>query len=350
MRRYLPRDLHVTAPQYIKVRAPAKLVISGEHAVVCGNPAIGIAVNRYMDVTIRWLKLAQWSFELMGISFKRQTTLRTLHKLKSKIHRQYERFKEGEHPIRDVLKHPFELSLYTATNVVEKFRRHLPSGIGVATDSNIPTGCGMGSSAACVVGLIHAMSELMDLQLNIDDYVALGIESENLQHGNSSGLDVNLVYRGGCQYYANQTCTPLNYPTDWNWQLVNTGTPASSTGECVTAAKKQLTQAMLTNFSTTTQAMRHCLQNQLLGQAQQTIADNHQLLRRIEVVPKRVAQFIHECEDQNLAAKVCGAGACYGDAAGMVLVLGDHSVSELCQSYGYELLPMQIETRGSHVL
>lgn len=340
----------MTSNQHIKVRTPAKLVISGEHAVVHGNPAIGIAVNRYMDVTIRWLKLAQWSFELMGISFKRQVTLSTLHKLKSKIHRQYQRFKEGERPIRDVLKHPFELSLYTATNVVEKFRRHLPNGIGVATDSNIPTGCGMGSSASCVVGLIHAMSELMDLQLTIEDYLALGVESENLQHGNSSGLDVNLVYRGGCQHYSQGQCTPLSYPSDWSWQLIHTGTPASSTGECVSAANPFLTRPMLANFAEATTRMSESLESNSFDKAQEAIANNNQLLTQIGVVPKRVSNFIEACERKNLAAKICGAGACYGEAAGMVLVLGNESLHELCKEYQYELTPTQIEIRGSHVL
>ena len=340
----------IPSSSHIKVRTPAKLIISGEHAVVHGNPAIGIAVNRYMDVTIHWLKLAQWSFDLMGISFKRQIALTTLHHLKRKIHREYQRFQQGERSIRDVLKHPFELSLYTVSNVVEKFRRHLPNGIGLATETNIPAGCGMGSSAACVVGLIHAMSELMDLKLNIDDYLALGVESENLQHGNSSGLDVNLVYRGGCQYYEQGQCSALSYPTDWHWQLIQTGTPASSTGECVAAAKNHLTQSKLASFATITQVMRESLETRTCDQTQAAIADNHQLLTTLGVVPKRVEQFVAACEKNNLAAKICGAGANYGDAAGMVLALGSYCLDELCREYGYQRLPMQIETRGSHVV
>ena len=82
----------------------------------------------------------------------------------------------------------------------------------------------------------------------------------------------------------------------------------------------------------------------------QAIADNHQLLHAIGVVPKPVKNFIAACEKANMAAKICGAGACHGDAGGMVLVLGNNSIQELCQEYGYQLLPMQIETRGSHVI
>jgi mevalonate kinase len=340
----------VSQPQHIKVRTPAKLVISGEHAVVYGNPAIGIAVNRYIDVTIRWLKLAAWSFELLGISFKRQVALTTLHKLKNKIHRQYERFQQGEHSIRDVLKHPFELSLYTATNVVEKFRRHLPNGIGVATDSTIPTGCGMGSSAACVVGLIHAISELLDLRLTIEDYISLGVESENLQHGNSSGFDVNLVYRGGCQYYHQGKSTPLTYPADWNWQLIHTGTPICSTGECVTAARSQLTAQRLASFEAVAEALKVNLETRQLQGAQTSISNNHELLCDIGVVPDRVASFIEACQKIDVAAKICGAGACYGDAGGVVLALGNSSLDQLCELYGYERLPLTFESRGSHVL
>lgn len=340
----------MTDSRHIKVRTPGKLILSGEHAVVYGNPAIGMAINRYMDVTLRWLPLPQWSFDLMGIRFKRQVTLTALLKLKRKIERQYHKFREGEHSIREVLKHPFELSLYTATNVIDKFRAHLPNGIGFATDSNIPTGCGMGSSAATVVSLIHAMSELLKLELTIDNYIDLGVESENLQHGSSSGLDVHVVYRGGCQLYQNRNSTPIEYNSDWPWQLVNTGTPYSSTGECVTAAKQYLNTEKLTEFANITNELSNNLTNNNLSAAQESIMKNHMLLQQISVTPKTVSDFVAACNKLGAAAKICGAGACRGEHGGMVLVLGNSDIRELCEKFGYQLMPIEIEARGSHVI
>ena len=339
-----------SSAQYIKVRSPGKLILAGEHAVVHGNPAIGVAVNHYMDVTLRWLKLAQWSFELMGTSFKRQLTLTSLLKLKDKIERQYAGFVRGEHPIRSVLKSPFELSLYTATNVVQKFRRHLPNGIGICTDSDIPTGCGMGSSAACVVGLIRAISALLDLDLELDEYLSLGIESENLQHGHSSGLDVNIVYHGGCQFYENKRCRPIECPTDWPWQLVHTGVPSTTTGECVIHTSTLMNRNLLAHFRAATEKLADALGSHNLQSAQEAMSTNHELLTSVGVVPDRVQTFITACNQQGLAAKICGAGSIHGDSAGMVLVLGHASVQALCEQFGYSLLPTQIETRGAHAI
>lgn len=338
------------APPHIQIRTPGKLILSGEHAVVYGAPAIGFAVNRYLDVSVRWLKLAQWTFDLMGVTAKRVMTVASLRRLKRKIEQEYHGFQQGNRSIRDVLRHPFELSLYTASNLIETFKAHIPSGVGISTESNIPTGAGMGSSAACVVGLVKAMSHLLNLDLKLSDYIDLGIASENLQHGYSSGFDVNIVFRGGCCLLEEKKYQALHYPSDWQWQLVYTGSPVTSTGECIAHAKPHLTNSRLSEFEQITRRMATCLQESNFGETQTCLRENQQLLQSIGVVPSRVQTFIEACNNTGAAAKVCGAGASCGEAAGMVLVLSEQSIANLCDQYGYQLLPIQVEQRGSHVL
>lgn len=217
---------------FLKIRTPAKLILSGEHAVLYGYPALAVAINCYMEVIVRWTFPLHFSFHFMGIDFRRQITLQTLQKLQKKLKNQYHKYRAGRLSIRKVLKKPFELSLFTFINVLDRLKSELPTGIDIVTNSNIPMGCGMGSSAASVVSLIYALTQFLNIDLNLEDYLTLGIESENLQHGYSSGLDVHTVYHGGCLRYEKGDFEKRTLP-DLPIQLVQTGQPKSSSGECV---------------------------------------------------------------------------------------------------------------------
>lgn len=339
-------------PRSICVRTPGKLILSGEHAVLHGNPAIGIAVNRYMDVTLTRYPFLKLSFNLMSIDFQRQFTLGALRQLKSKINKHYKAFSDGKKRISDVLEHPFELALYTAINVIDSFKKHLPNGLDIATHSTIPVGCGMGSSAASVVSLIHALSSMLHMNLPLERYVELGIESENLQHGQSSGFDIHITHQGGCLYYNGNSYKPLNFPTHWPIHLIHTGKPATGTGETVTHAKAFVTQERLKAFARVTNALKEAIVNDDLEKAHVAMQENHQLLREIQVVPDQVNHFINACKSLGLSGKSCGAGSHQGEHAGMLLLLGNankEALQTLCDNYSFQYLPVAIDQRGSHV-
>lgn len=340
-------------PRSICVRTPGKLILSGEHAVVHGNPAIGIAVNRYMDVTLTRYPFLKLSFNLMSIDFQRQFTLGALRKLKSKINKHYKAFSDGKKRISDVLEHPFELALFTAINVIDSFKQHLPNGLDIATHSTIPVGCGMGSSAASVVSLIHALSKILNMDLPLERYIELGIESENLQHGRSSGFDIHITHQGGCLYFDGDRYDALDFPTHWPIHLIHTGKPSTGTGETVAHAKPFITQERLQAFARVTNTLRSAITNNNLESAQRALRENHHLLREIQVVPNHVNHFIEACRDIGLSGKICGAGCHQGDHAGMLILLGDankEALQKLCDEHAFQYLPVQIDERGSHVV
>jgi mevalonate kinase len=339
----------------LKARTPAKLILSGEHAVVYGCPALAIAINRYTDVTIRWKLPLSFSFDLMGIHFRQRLTQHALRRLKDKLKNKYEQYSLGHLSIKEVLQHPFELALFTFINVLDRLPQKVPMGIDIFTHSNIPVGCGLGSSAASVVSLIYALAHFLKLDLPLDDYIRLGIESENLQHGLSSGLDVHTVYHGGYLYYQKgqlqQQSISNQFIDQLHLQLVETGKPLSTTGECVAHAVPYFNDSGIRNdFSTTTQALHDAMQKGHKNEIQEHIRHNHQLLRTINVVPNKAHQFITEIEKQGGAAKVCGAGSIYGDAAGVLLVMTDQDISSLAKEYDYQTSQIQLETRGTHLV
>ena len=337
----------------VRVRAPAKLILSGEHAVVYGHPAIAMAVNRYTESHVRFSSPFHFSFHLLGLDFRQQVTVEALKRLKRQLDKDYHAFHLGQLSIREVLKHPFELTLYTAMSVLERIKHAMPMGLDIVTDSTIPMGCGMGSSAASVVSLIFALSRLLDLSLSLDDYLRLGIQSENLQHGYSSGLDLQIIYQGGCLHYQHGQFSARPLPT-FPFYLIHTGTPDSPTGESVLHAKPFFQDPALGEaFETLTHAWDQTLPHATLTDVQNLIRDNHQLLIHIGVVPQRVQTCIQTLEKAGMAAKICGAGSVRGDAAGVVLVATDEPLEHLQQlvtPFGYDVLSVTGEPYGVQLI
>lgn len=339
--------------QSLTVRTPGKLILSGEHAVVYGNPALAMAVNRYTDTTIsRRAACENILFHLLNFRYNKAFSQAALQRIKQSIHRRYQKFLQGKYDIRDVLKEPFELMQYALTHFSEKRKLPLPPGLTIHTESNIPIGCGMGSSAAAVVSLMYGVAKFSQLEVDLPSYYELAREGEHVQHGYSSGIDVYLVLHGGCiRFQKSGEHTALALPKQ-TLMLVDTGAPISHTGECVSHVASKFTKqtALLSEFAVVTEAMERAITQQDRALWMASIQENHNLLVRIGVVPSPVQQFITEIEALNGAAKICGAGAVRGDSAGVLLVIVEQDISFLVQKYNYRVMPVQGESLGTRVL
>lgn len=336
----------------MKVYAPGKLILSGEHAVVYGCPAIAMAVNRYATATVTREILPQISFHLADLAHRSRLSIGGLQQLKERIKRKYHRFIRGEYTIRQVLHKPFELAQFALGILTESLNLSLPHGVNIHMQSDIPIGCGMGSSAATILCVIHAVSNYLQIALSEETLYLLALEAENMQHGQSSGVDLRVAMQGGCVYIHGQAIEKRAIPSQPMF-LVNTGTPMTSTGQCIEKVASFFKSARLSDdFTAVTHAMDAALQQQSYTNIQMTIRTNHQLLHSLGVVPDKVHQFISEIESIGGAAKVCGAGAVAGDTAGAVLsMVEDHSrLHALCARFGYPVIPIAGESRGVHAI
>lgn len=336
----------------MKVFAPGKLILSGEHAVVYGHPAIAMAVNRYVTAVATPQRACQVSFDLSDLDYQRRLSLSALESLKNRLKAKYQRFIHGDFKIRDVLQKPVELAQIAFSLFFETLNIKLTQGMNIRVESTIPMGCGMGSSAATILSIVHALARHLEMDLSPDMLLRLGLQAENMQHGYSSGLDLQISLYGGCLYTQNGQIQTRAVPT-LPMYLVNTGLPATSTGECVEAVATHFkTSRIGDDFAVVTDAMDVALQTSNLSQAIQAVQANHKLLTQIGVVPTVVQQFVAAVQDQGGAAKVCGAGAVAGDKAGVVLVMTEQEADlvALCERYQYTLLPILGESRGVHVV
>lgn len=325
-------------------RAPGKLILSGEHAVAYGQPALAFAVDRYLTTTVSSQSPPEVMFDLVNLPHKGSRTLSALRRIANRAQQSFSRFQAGEAGIREVIRKPFELMEYTASKLIDRFNQSLEHGVKIRTESTIPTGSGMGSSAASIVSATRALSAYFNRELTEQERHSFHLETENLQHGRSSGIDLYLSYHGGMYYF---TCNTQQPRPIWDTPLwvIDSGAPVCTTGECTTHVRQVFDKhpGLIKQFAKVTEQIDRAWQQQDLEALKQGVYANHQLLCQIGVVPESVQQLIDTLWQQGLAAKVCGAGAICGDKAGVALVIGgrpDHRQAQQIQivEHGVELI------------
>lgn len=335
----------------MKAIAPGKLILSGEHAVVYGKPALAMAVDRSAQAVIT----AEAASDLVSIDLQdyreaESFTLRALRELKNRVMKNYRLFLEGHLSIREVLHKPIELFQFAFITILDGLHLKVADGLKIQLHSNIPIGCGMGSSAATVLSVLRAIGHYFRVEFRPEWYQAYSLEAENLQHGHASGVDTYISLHGGCARFQEGKAEKLPLP-HLPMHLVNTGVPETTTGECVANVKDRFGESRIWDeFEAVTNELQKVLSGRDLELIQNVIRENHKLLSEIGVVPSRVQSFIAEVEKQGAAAKVCGAGAVGGDKGGIVLVCSEEAPVELVNQYGYSIMSVRGEPLGARIV
>lgn len=182
-------------------RAPGKLILLGEHAVVVGHPALAAAVDRHTTVTLT---------EVAG-----PTRL--------------------EPPYSD------DPRLRPALATLLP-----PEGLLVHIRSEVPVGCGMGSSAALAVALVRALAAREGRDAGFDECFERAFAVERVFHGNPSGVDQAVSALGGVVRYrrAGPEVTPLRGLAPLRLVVANTGQPGN-TAEMVARVRARGAEAEL---------------------------------------------------------------------------------------------------------
>lgn len=306
----------MTHPIFIK--APGKIILSGEHSVVYGCPALASTIDRYATVESSFcssgltLHLDDFS---TSVSFEWTEAVDLYRKIKDR----HQRYCGGEIAISEVASSPESLLIFA---IMELFDDDFPTrGINVRVSSDIPVGAGMGSSAAITAALLTSVSTLCNKPLTKDELYGLTHQTEHIQHGRSSGLDPAVVTQGGLLLWESEKAIQQQAPKNGSWYLLNSGKPLSTTGECVDRVRStHINSGIWREFSEVTQQLSAAMQKQNSAEITTAIRDNHQLLIQIGVVPVAVQFYISTLESLGFAAKITGAGSVKGETAGMVLI------------------------------
>lgn len=329
---------------------PAKLILSGEHAVIYNSSALSMAIELYTrcECHFKTSTLNSVTIELSDFQQKHSFPFFVWQNLASHIEARYANYTFGNLSIQSVLVQPVDLVLDTLYHFND-FHRLKSGEWFFKIHSDTPIGKGLGSSAAVIVALLTSLFQHHDLEPDKETLLALARKVESRQHGRSSGIDpATMLYGGLLEFHANHTTKKLKSNEFKAW-LIDTGTPTSSTGQAVDYVKKQHAnnKALWKRFAHTTDAIIQAWSQQDSQKLYQYIEDNEKLLEQIGVVPEKVQQFIQRLKTEcNGTAKVCGSGSIKGDCAGVLLCFSNQAPTELCQEFGYHLQRITIDNQG----
>ncbi len=334
----------------MKAVAPGKLILSGEHAVVYGKPAIAMAIDRSAVFELTPQAGNEITFDLPGGEGSGSHTLMALGDLKRRVDKKYREFLRGEIGIRDVLAMPADLFRFAFVHTLDGLHRHIDSGICLKLRSSIPVGCGMGSSAATVLSEIRAMGHYLRVDFKPDWYYEYSLEAEKMQHGKPSGVDSYISLHGGCACFQQGEARSVSLPRI-KMYMVQTGIPESTTGECVMEVERNFRRSEIwSEFEAVTIAFEDAIRANDVQKIRWLVRENNRLLSAIGVVPEKVQHFITDIEAWGSSAKVCGAGSVVGDKGGIVLVFSDTPPAMLCEKYGYTVSPVRGDPLGTRIV
>lgn len=328
-------------------KAPAKIIISGEHATVLGNPAIISTIDFYCYTEII-LNTSNKNicFNLESIPYYDVISIAELLQIHQQIKVNYQEYLNNQRVAKDILTKPEHLAYYIVADFIsntpnkkDKFDINMKINIS----SEFPIGIGLGSSAACIISLLDDLNFYCDRYYTDKKLFEMAKNYENLVHGKSSGIDVFAANNvDSCFYHRNGHFEKLEISLP-NITIINSGAPQSTTAECVEFTSKKFAnnESLLQQFTKVTNNIKDDLLSNNKESLYQHIVENNKLLIKLGVVPSYVQKFISKLEKLGIAAKITGAGAISGDNGGAIIAFSKNIPHDLLQEFNFEIVTLK---------
>ncbi len=293
----------------IEASAPAKVILTGEHAVVYNEPALVMAINRRAHVTA--IQTRGDSIEIRSANLK-QTERFTL---KGEQETQYG--KSSTNPLQPYLTIVRQLS----------HRAEYSGGLRISIRSEIPISAGLGSSAAIGVAMSAALANTLGVKLTKAQISKTAFESEKLFHGHPSGIDNLVSAQGGLIVFRrNEGFLPVQSSAKLRMVIGMTHVERSTAEQVAKVA------ATVREHRDVGQLLLHCIGHLTIETVQalrtgrvetvgRLLSLNHWLVNALGVSHPTLDQLVHaSLESGALGAKLTGAG---GGGCMLALVTGD---------------------------
>jgi mevalonate kinase len=286
-------------------KAPGKIILFGEHAVVYGQPAIAVPIpQRYATVTIEPIIHGDKDIQIVAPDIGLHMPLSA---------------------VSDDL--PFAL----ICNLVKEHGKlhHLPA-MKIHIHSTIPVAAGLGSGAAVSVALARALCTFLGVEHTDSDISQIAFEAEKVLHGNPSGIDNTVIaYKRGIYYQKEHPIQWISIKDPIHLLIVNSG-KQKSTKIMVDMVAQQIannplqTQEKIRRIGNITMQAKEFLAQGNLESLGKAMLENHQLLQDLGVSTPDLDLLVEMAMKNNAyGAKLSGAGG-----GGNMIILGSADTLE----------------------
>jgi len=163
--------------------APGKLILSGEHSVLYGAPALAMAIAQYTEVWFQPMSPGEGlKTAFQNLSAGASYPLKMLGNFKSSLDQRFDQFLRGDLEVHKILTRPDDLAVYTLASLLQDAAEsqdgeitgigavgHLPAPGQLGSRSDLSIGAGMGSSAAVVAATTVLFETLLDRPKTLEE-------------------------------------------------------------------------------------------------------------------------------------------------------------------------------------
>lgn len=347
----------------IRVSVPGKIIISGEHAVVYGNPAIIAAIGKRCRVNISPIKESIIKIKSRGYGDERLFSTSEVLEFTNRARELWKQFFKTKDKkfLQEINKEPFSVVLIAVGETLSRLEKK-NGGLRINIVSSIPAQSGLGSSAAVSVGVISGILQSCGkVQASLADINSIAYEVEKCQHGLPSGGDNSTVTFGGLVRFQKEgdqfRISPIERSSFFElppFVLIQSGRPVETTGEMVGLIRQKYegdpakTGGIFTRIGDITEGLLEVLQKQRFEKLPSQIRTNERLLEELGVVGEAAKETIRGIEKIGGVAKVCGAGGLQ-EGSGILLAL--HEEPEILVRFAKEnnlesFFPVRLGVKG----
>ncbi|MBI2579977.1 MAG: mevalonate kinase [Candidatus Aenigmarchaeota archaeon] len=339
----------------IKVSAPAKCHIIGEHAVVYGHPAIIAAVGMRIYIEA----------EKSGVIELKDDRWKT--KRAWAVHDAYEASHKAAEMWNECMKKKDFTELLCWSKTGNSYDNYWKAMIGTVlrladassgislhiTKCDIPTGSGLGSSSATAVAVVKAISEAYGKSLTDERINEIAYECEKLIHGTPSGGDNSASCFGGLIWF--RKVQPKNEIVSLRKEiphklekfiLIYSGEPKKNTGELIQMVRdipESERNPKMQELDRMAHEMKEVLKKKNYKRMKEIINRTNEILASFGLSTPETEEISRKIISLGGAAKMCGA--CGG---GMMLAWHDKpkKILDAMKEMGFDAYAADLAVEG----